>query len=159
MSYRIGCLVLFASLLCTSPVLSARAQDTLSDSAWNADRARRAALRQKAQAQLEGAAKLVDTIIVRPGVIDLRVGDSIPSDLFYRRITAVGLTARGDTVPVFTKSLSISRGPVVQMVDGVLFARSVGTAEVRVGAGRRFNVDDVTRPISRIPIVVHERHK
>jgi hypothetical protein len=155
MRETLGWLVLFGSLVAMAPVASAQRKDTLSDSAWNADRARRAALRKSAQENLESAARTVDTIVVRPGVINLRVGDTVPSHLFYGQITAIGLTARGDTVPAFAKSLSISRDPAVEMRDGVLYARAPGTAEVRVGAGRRYNVDDVRRPISRIPIVVH----
>jgi hypothetical protein len=149
-----GCFVVIGTLL-MSPEASAKAQDTLSDSAWNADRARRAALRQKAQSQVDSATKLVDTIVVHPDAINLRVGDSIPARLFYGRIVAIGLTLRGDTVRTFAKTVSISRSPAVEMRNGVLYARAAGTAEVRVGAGRRFSVDDVTRPLSRIPIVVH----
>jgi hypothetical protein len=152
---KYGQLVLIGSVLLTAPVVSASGQDTLSDSAWNADRARRAALRAKAQAQFESAAKLVDSIVVRPDVINLRVGDTIPANIFYGRIVAIGLTARGDTVRTFAKTLAISRSAAVEMKDGVLVARAAGTAEVRVGAGRRFSVDDVARPISRIPIIVH----
>jgi hypothetical protein len=133
---------------------SAKAQDTLSDSAWNADRARRAALRQNVFAKVDSAAKLVDTIVVRPAAINLRVGDSIPARLLYDRIVTIGLTARGDTVRTFAKTVSISRSAAIEMRDGVLYARAAGTAEVRVGTGRRFSIDDVTRPISRIPIIV-----
>jgi hypothetical protein len=157
MRHRLGWVVVLGALLSTLPLATAAAQDTLSDSAWNADRARRAAMRQKAQTALDSAARLVDTIVVRPDVINLRVGDTVPTQLFYGRVTSIGLTARGDTVRAFSRTLSISRGAAIEMRNGVLIAREPGTAEVRVGAGRRFNPDDVSRPMSRIPIVVHEQ--
>jgi hypothetical protein len=153
LAVRSSWFVVIGSLLVMA-VPSAKGQDTLSDSAWNADRARRAALRQKTLAHVDSAAKLVDTIVVHPVTIDLRVGDSIPANLFFGRIVAIGLTLRGDTVRTFAKTVSISRSPAVEMRNGVLYARAVGTAEVRVGAGRRFSGDDVTRPLSRIPIIV-----
>jgi len=52
----------------------ASGQDTLSDSAWNADRARRAAARAQSQTRLDSAARLVDTIVAVPAFVELRVG-------------------------------------------------------------------------------------
>lgn len=141
--------------LFATPLATAAAQDTLSDSAWNAQRAQRAAKRKQGMMQIDSVALTVDTIIVTPTAITLHVGDTIPASKFYDRFHTIGLTLSRDTVRNFTQTMSISRDTnVVQMRDGILYVRAPGRAELRVGARRRFNVDDVTRPLTRVPIIV-----
>ena len=139
----------------TTPICALRAQDTLSDSASNAQRAKRAAERRQAMTRLDSAARTVDSIVVTPASITLHVADRIPANSFYRRFRVIGLTLGRDTVKEFTQTMSISRDTaIVQMRDGVLHVRGRGRAELRVGARRRFNVDDVSPPLARVPIIV-----
>lgn len=148
------CLTVFA-LAIAIPATAARAQDTLSDSAWRADRARRAAERKLAQLRLDSAALKVDTLVVTPASITLHVGDTMRANKFYDQFHVIGLTLGRDTVKEFTQTMSISRDTsVVQMRDGILRVVGRGSAELRVAARRRFNVDDVSHPITRVPISV-----
>jgi len=137
------------------PLAAAQSQDTLSDSAWRADRARRAAERKQAQLRLDSAALKVDTLVVTPASITLHVGETMRANKFYDQFRVIGLTLGRDTVKEFTQTMSISRDTaVVQMRDGVLRIVGTGKAELRVGARRRYNVDDLSHPVTRVPIVV-----
>lgn len=133
---------------------SASGQDTLSDSAWNADRVRRAATRAQTQSRLDSAARLVDTIVAVPAFVELRVGDHVAAGEFFMRFKWIGLRSNGDTVRVFSKTLAIKPGPFLEDLDNMLTARGAGVAEiwVRPGHDPRGDPFGASRPLTRVQV-------
>ena len=147
-------LTVICSMLVMWPLRESCAQDTLSDAAWNAQRAQRAALRQNRQAQLDSAAKLIDSIVAIPTVLRLRLGDSVSSAELFRQVTTIGITRRGDTVSAFTKTYALPINPVVELSSGMVYARSMGSAYLMLRAGRHLSPEDTVGPLTRIQIEV-----
>jgi len=129
-------------------------QDTLSDSAWNADRARRAAARAQSQTRLDSAARLVDTIVAVPAFVELRVGDRMTAVELFARFKWIGLRSNGDTVRVFSKTLAIKPGPFLEQLENLVTARGAGVAEifVRSGYDPRGDPFGTTRPLTRVQV-------
>jgi len=135
----------------------AAAQDTLSDSAWNADRARRAAARAHAQARLDSLARLVDTIIASPASLTLAVGDSADVRLFYDRVQWTGLRANlRDTVRTFSKVLVLQPNPYLVFRNGYVVAVAAGQAEIWAWPGRPGGtMRPATGPRTVVPVTIH----
>lgn len=151
---------IIASLAATMLVFAASraaAQDTLSDSAWNADRARRAAARANAQARLDSLARLVDTIIASPASLTLAVGDSVDARLFYDQVRWTGLRANlRDTVRTFSKVLVLQPNPYLVFRNGHFVAVAAGRAEVWAWPGRPgATIRPTTGPRTVVPVTIH----
>lgn len=139
MRHRTG---LLALLLVVCSVGSASAQTSPADSVRAARRARMAAAMAAARARADEGARLVDTIVVTPPRLELTVGDSIVSPELMARLQIVGLTAAGDTVPEFAKTIALEPNPSVQVSDVYYVARRAGTAWLWIYIGA-----DVSHPL------------
>ncbi len=133
------------------------AQDTLSDAAWKADRERRAALRGAADAKFDSAAAQVDSVIVRPESVSMRVGDSALTYDFLKRLVAVGhRRGGGPEVVTFAKTLSIMPNPYLVRHGDYTVAVAPGVAEVWFIPGKHLgNPFDAAAPHTRVPVTIH----
>jgi hypothetical protein len=134
----------------------AAAQDTLSDSAWNADRARRAAARAKAQARMDSLARLVDTIVASPASLTVTVGDSVDARKFYDRVRWTGLRANlRDSVHTFSKVLVLQPNPYLVYRNGYFVAVAAGDAEIWAWPGRPGeSLRPSTGPRTIVPVTI-----
>lgn len=131
------------------------AQDTLSDAAWKADIARRAAVRHRAEVQRDSAATRVDTIQVFPAAIILHVGDTLTFPQLVMRLKVVGKSRDGVVITDFRSSYMIPPGGRAIVVnDGQVIAAAVGEGELWTKAHRPTGPFDDARPTTRIRHIV-----
>ena len=133
----------------------AAAQDTLSDSAWKADVARRAAARHRAEAQRDSATLLVDSIYVTPSELTLHVGDTLTFPQLVAQLKAVGKKRDGSVVTGFRTSYMLSpRSKAVVVRNGQVVAESVGEGELWAKAGAPSSPFDDSHPTTKIRLIV-----
>lgn len=151
---RCGAIVLLAALVAAAPPI--RAQDTLSDSAWNADRARRAALRATAQARIDSVASQIDSVIATPDHLALAVGDSSATATFYGQFHWAGRRAgRGDSVRDFVRTIILEPNPYLVVRGGFVVAVAPGRAQIWVKPGRPGReLLPITGPHTIVPITI-----
>ena len=114
----------------------------------------RAMLASKAQA--DSAAARVTQLVVTPRSLELSVGDSVFSRDLYRRLDIRGVTAEGDTLTLFAKSLMLEPSAYIERIGSDLVARRAGEATLWVVLGSDLKIDirDTMRTV-RVPIHVH----
>jgi hypothetical protein len=132
------------------------AQTTTDDSAALARRARLRAAMAEGRARADSAARLVARLVVRPAYLELHVGDSVYAGDLMSQLEVVGVTAAGDSIREFAKSLAVEPSPYVERRGLDLIARRAGVATLWIYIGteptRRF-FKDTTR-VTRVPIRV-----
>lgn len=147
------CIAAGALLLAGVPRLAA-GQDTLSDSAWKADVARRAAVRHAAQAKGDSAAMLVDTIEVTPLEISVHVGDTLLGPALTGRLKAVAKGKDGRIVPNFHPVYLFPRStPAFAIGQGQIVVLGPGEVVVRVVARVPTGPPEAVRPVTSVRLV------
>jgi hypothetical protein len=133
----------------------ASGQDTLSDAAWKADIARRAAARHRVEVQRDSVAMLVDTIEVTPQQVILHRGDTLAIDRLLQGFTTVAKRRDGSVITTFRPSYLVSpHGTAVTVREGEIIAAAIGEGEVWVRATIAKGPFDESRPTTKIPLIV-----
>ncbi len=146
---------LLAALAIGATPRHATAQDTLSDAAWKADMAKRAAQRRHAEETRDSVSLLVDTLVVSPAKLEMRVGDTVSSYTLLHRLKVTGKRRTGELVTGFATVFAIDpRTMAVQSRDGQVVALAPGEATVFVWSRKPVNPFDDTPPVTKVKIIV-----
>ena len=110
------------------------------------------AVSAEAVAAQRAAGTAVDTIIVSPDHLELRVGESV---LLFRALSLRAVDTTGATLASFAPTFVLSESEVYSMEGPMLRGVSPGEAIVYVEALPRTN-EARTRPSTAVRIVVHQ---
>ena len=132
------------------------AQDTLSDSAWKADIARRAALRHRAEAARDSLAQQIDSIAVDTYAITLRIGDTLTMPDLFRRLRVRGRVKSGAWLEKFPTLYAVPGGRHrIVMRDNQVIAESAGERELLVQPMLAHPASQQVVPTVRVRLSAH----
>jgi hypothetical protein len=154
MAFRLAvCVVAILTIFAPRIVV---AQDTLSDSAWKADIARRAALRHHAEATRDSLAQQIDSIAVDTHEIALHIGDTLAMPDLVRRLRVRGRLKSGAWLGEFPTLYKFSAGGTgIVTRDNQVIAESAGESELLVQPMLSRRASQQTIPTVRVRLSAH----
>ena len=101
----------------------------------------------------DSAAERVTQLLVRPGSLELAVGDSVSAINLFRRLDVRGLTAQGDTLRTFSRTFLVEPNERLVRSGSGFLARAAGDANlwIVVGSQPRAAMSESARSV-RVPV-------